>query len=94
VNHLCTTITTALNINTKGSDKPGSDKSTRENAKIELLTQLENVKRFMIAFDEDTGDFRGEYQRRVGQISELLTSPSVDGGPLSRRLLVKAQSGT
>ena len=48
----------------------------------------------MIAFDEDTGDFRGEYQRRVGQISELLTSPSVDGGPLSRRLLVKAQSGS
>ena len=86
-------VSTALNINTKGSDKQSSDKNTRETARGELLTQLENVKRFMAAFEEDTGDFRGEYQRRVGQISELLTSPSVDGGPLSRRLLVKAQSG-
>ena len=87
-NRLNTVHTTLAAIQSKG----GGDK-VREGARQELLAATEAVKRFMNAFEEDTADFRQEYVRRVGQIVELLNAPSPDGGAISRRLLVKAQSG-
>ena len=86
-NRLNTVHTTLAAIQSKGGDK------VREGARQELLAATEAVKRFMNAFEEDTADFRQEYVRRVGQIVELLNAPSPDGGAISRRLLVKAQSG-
>lgn len=76
-------------ISTKGGDE------SRENARGELLNSLEMVNRFMKSFEEETNDFKAECRRRLASTNELLTSRTAsgsDGGAITRRVLVKAQS--
>ena len=73
-------------ISTKGND------DQRENTRGELLNALEMVNRFMKSFDEETTDFKAECRRRLTSTNELLTTRPADGGAITRRVLVKAQS--
>lgn len=74
-------------ISTKGNE------DTRNNAKKELLAALEMVNRFMRSFEEETKDFQNEVKRILTETSDLLSARSLpDAQPISRRILVKAQS--
>jgi hypothetical protein len=85
-NRLNTLHNTLSAISTKGNDQ------ARENARVELLAALESVDRFMKSFEPETTEFRSECNRRVASTNELLSSRTSDGVPISRRILVKAQS--
>ena len=74
----------------------GSDKAL-ENARKKLLACLEQVEKFVGNFGDDNKEFKAEATRRIRSTQELLNSrqQSTEDNtamPLSKRVLIKAQS--
>jgi len=63
--------------------------TAKENARVELLSALEKVNKFLRTFEEETEEFKNEALRRATMAHEILETHNKD---ITRRTLVSAQA--
>ena len=63
--------------------------TSRENARVELLSALEIVNKFLRSFEEETEEFKNDALRRATMAHEILENRNRD---ITRRTLVSAQA--